>query len=280
MDKIYKNVMYNYDELSNITIPKNEIIDNKLKYWLSYNKIDNHDILEKIINTIEPNNYIDYIDIIHNNEFKLLTKNNDSIIVSFNSGNEDEYPQIIINKNNIINIYQVYYYEEENKVLINSFITKDIKNNFIQYYFNNADMFEKTINDNVYCFYIANPNYYSLNDRYLLNDKLKEDIKHTNNDNIISLFSILTNYINSNDIPNYSIIKHKTTNLDSLEYIVVTDGNLSKIKLSKKLKKKTVTIEEDIRKKEYIKKDNCIKKDLVLYQNQKNKVLKLIKKEM
>ena len=246
MNRIINNETFNIDDLTNTSFPKNETIDEKLSYWLNSPDRNSHDIMEKIITIVEPNNYKNNIKIINDKSFELITNNN-TIKFTLINGDKDEFPELIITKNGITLTYSVYYDYEENNVLIDSYSLNDINNNFVQYYNYNADCFEKRINTSTYSFYIVNPNYYDKKEKFLLNDKLKETIKNSNNDNIIDLFYILSNYLKDDDY-SYSITKRINNYYDEEECIVVTDGKLSRLKLVKSTKEGIkITMEDDIK---------------------------------
>ena len=249
MIKIYNYDRLNLQNIENTKFPNNnKELEQKLSSWM-YNRVRNaHDILEKLITLIEPNTFKqDYLVFSEsNNSFTLKTTSNQTIEFKFIYGDIDEFPELIVRKDGIERTYSVLYEDKSDLILIDSYKYVDEKQQYTQYFFTTSDVFEVKKDNYVFKFYISNPAH-SCNDKYLINEKLKQMIINTKTTDIIELFNLLQANLNENN-SSYSISKIDLESNMELDSISVQGNELVRLKLTKQTKSgKSITIEDDKR---------------------------------
>ena len=222
------------------------------RLWLTEGR-SGQELLESMLNLIGDYEFDRrYLREIDDRTFELMTKAGKKIKVQLVCGSIDDCPQIIVTEDNIEMSYD-YVPISSNKDLLYFDTTeqKDVETGFVQSFNGEYDRVYMSNDGVCTIIHFYNPNPPATYDErksstFLVSDRLKEAVKQTIKSGTVELYNAIANNLDSN-VGGFDIHRYDEKTRKTLDKIIVSNGQIIYILLTKKYDKGSVTLEEDNR---------------------------------
>ena len=211
-------------------------------------------VLEKILNLIGNYSFDStYLREINDRTFELKTTDGKLINVHLEPGDIDNCPQIMITEDNIKTVYDYIIGTggKKNKLFLETNKQIDLNTGFTQFYYCRYDEVAMKKDGLVTLIYFYNPNLEKEYDKmvkqlFFVSDKLKEAVKNTDFTDIVKTYNDIVLNLDEN-VKSFEILIYDDKTYKHIDNVVVSNGELKYLLLTKKHPGGFVTIEEDNR---------------------------------
>ena len=222
------------------------------RLWLTEGR-SGQELLESMLNLIGDYEFDRrYLREIDDRTFELMTKAGKKIKVQLVCGSIDACPQIIVTEDNIEMSYD-YVPISSNKDLLYFDTTeqKDVETGFVQSFNGEYDRVYMSNDGVCTIIHFYNPNPPATYDErksstFLVSDRLKEAVKQTIKSGTVELYNAIANNLDES-VGGFDIHRYDEKTRKTLDKIIVSNGQIIYILLTKKYDKGSVTLEEDNR---------------------------------
>ena len=220
--------------------------------WLTKGR-NGQELLEIMLNLIGDYDFDNgYVKEIDGRTFELMTKAGKKIKVQLVCGSIDDCPQIIVTEDNIEMSYD-YVPISSNKDLLYFDTTeqKDVETGFVQSFNGEYDRVYMSNDGVCTIIHFYNPNPPATYDErksstFLVSDRLKEAVKQTIKSGTVELYNAIASNLDER-VRAFEINRYDEKTYDTIDKIIVSNGQIIYILLTKKYDKGSVTLEEDNR---------------------------------
>ncbi len=220
--------------------------------WLAKGR-SGQELLESMLNLIGDYDFDRrYLREIDNRTFELKTRAGKIIKVKLVCGNFDDCPQIIVTEDNVEMSYDYVPISSNHDLLyFDTTEQKDVETGFIQYFNGEYDKVSMS-NDGVSTIiHFYNPNVPETYDErkgstFLVSDRLKEAVKRSIKLDTVELYNSIASNLDEN-VNGFDILRYDEKTRKTMDEIIVSDGRIAYILLTKKYANGSVTLEEDNR---------------------------------